>query len=72
MLSRFHLEGIWFFKNDGRQDIFSFFGSWLEAIFCSACLQSFYCIVPSLPFQVAGTMLYRVDSDIYLQTNEDC
>ena len=43
-----------------------------EVVFCSACLQSFYCIGPSLLFQVdAGTMLYRGDCDVHLQTNED-
>ena len=40
------------------------FGSWSEAVFCSACLQSLYCIGPSLPFSGdAGTMLYQVDSE---------
>ena len=35
-------------------------------------LQSLYCIGPSVPFQVdAGTMLYRSDCDVHLQTNED-
>ena len=37
-------------KNNGTQDLFSFLGSQLEAVFCSACLQSLYCIGPSLPF----------------------
>ena len=33
---------------------------------------SLYCIGSSLPFQVdAGTMLYRGDCDVHLQTNED-
>ena len=31
-----------------------------------------YCIGPRLPFQVdAGTMLYRGDCDVHLQTNKD-
>ena len=48
------------------------FGSRSEAGFCSACLQSLYCIGPSFPFQVdASTMLYRGDCDVHLQTNED-
>ena len=51
--------------------IFSPLGSWSEVVFCSACLQSLYCIGPSFPFQVdAGTMLYWIDSDVRLQTNE--
>ena len=46
------------------------FGSWSEAVFCSACLSTVS--VPVCLFQVdAETMLYRVDSDVYLQTNED-
>ena len=49
----------------------TFFGSQSDTVFCSAC-QSLYCISPRLPFQVdVGTMLYRGDCNIHLQTNED-
>ena len=51
---------------------FLLFGCRSETDFCSACLQSLYCIGPNFPFQVdAGTMLYRGDCDVHLQTNED-
>ena len=45
-------EGMWCdaaLRIMARQ-IFSPFGSRSEAVFCSACLQSLYCIGPSLPF----------------------
>ena len=46
------------------------FGSQSEAVSCSACLQSLYCIGPVCPFQVdAGTVLYRGECDAHLQTN---
>ena len=73
MLIRCRPEGIWCdaaLRMHARS--FLLFGSQSEAVFCSACLQSLYCIGPSLPFQVdGGTMLYRGDCDVHLQTNED-
>ena len=74
MLSRCRPEGMWCdagFRMMARK-IPSPFWQLVETVFCSAYLQSLYCIGSSLPFQVDnGTMLYRVDSDVHLQTNED-
>ena len=52
VLSRGHPEVMW--CDDAlrmmAQKIFSPFGSWPEAVFCSACLLSLYCIGPNFPF----------------------
>ena len=55
--------------------IFSLFGNWSIVVFCSTCLLSLYCIGPSLPFFLLqiddGTMLYRIENGIHVQTNVD-
>ena len=74
VLIRCRPEGMW---SDAAlrimaRKIISLFWQSVGSRLFSTCLQSIYCLGPSLPFQVdAGTMLYRGDCGVHLQTNED-
>ena len=75
MLIRCRPEGMWCdaaLRIMARKIFSHFWQSVGSRLLRSLSSQSLYCIGPSLPFQVdAGTMLYRGDCDVYLQTNED-
>ena len=61
------------FKNDDTQDLFSFLAVGRKPSFAQLVFYLSTLSVPVCLFQVdVGTMLYRVDSDVHLQTNEDC
>ena len=55
------------FKNDGTQYIFYFLAVGWKSSFAQLL---FYLCTVSAPVE-ARTMLYRVDSDVHMQTNED-
>ena len=51
---------------------FLLFGSWMEAVFCPAVLHLLTISVPvGLLKDEAGTIMYRVDSEVHPKTKED-
>ena len=57
---------------DGTQDLFSFLAVGRKSSFARLVFNLSTVSVPVCLFQVdAGTMLYRIDCDVHLQTNED-
>ena len=60
------------FKNNGTQDLFSFLAVSRKPSFAQLVFNLSTVSVPVCPFHVdAGTMLYRGDCDVHLQTNEN-
>ena len=72
VLSRCRPEDMCCFKNDGTQYLFSLLAIDRKPSFAQLVFNLSTVSVPVCLFQIdAGTMLYRVDSDVHLQTNED-
>ena len=72
VLSQCRPEGMILIKNDGMQDLFSFLAVDRNPSFDQLVFNLSTVSVPVSIVQIdGGTMLYRVNSDVHLQTNED-
>ena len=74
VLSRCRPEAVVYccFNNDGTQDLFSFLAVGRKPYFAQLVFHLSTLSVPVCFFQVnAGTMFYRVESNVHLQTNDD-